>query len=142
MKKSGKALKVMSGVIYVIVTIMWSIWAALMANWGMVSYNFGGMFKVVYILPALTMFMIAVTGIYRLRKDTYKVIDSVVFLALPVVTILIESIINANAVIGNGNVDITVMGMIFLIYATVARFTVAGGVLAVILALIKKKTEK
>ncbi len=77
-----------------------------------------------------------------MRKDTYKVIDSVVFLALPVVTILIESIINANAVIGNSNVDITVMGMIFLIYATVAQFTVAGGVLAVILALIKKKTEK
>lgn len=142
MKKSGKALKVMSGVIYIVVAIMWSIWAALMANWGMVSYNLGGMFKVVYILPALTMFMIAVTGIYRLRKDTYKVIDSVVFLALPVVTILIESIINANAVIGNGNVDITVMGMIFLIYATVARFTVAGGVLAVIFAWIKKKTEK
>ncbi|WP_287487090.1 hypothetical protein [Blautia sp.] len=63
-------------------------------------------------------------------------------MALPVVTILIESIINANAVIGNSNVDITVMGMIFLIYATVAQFTVAGGVLAVILALIKKKTEK
>ena len=77
-----------------------------------------------------------------MRKDTYKVIDSVVFLALPVVTILIESIINANAVIGNSNVDITVMGMIFLIYPTVAQFTVAGGVLAVILALIKKKTEK
>ena len=79
---------------------------------------------------------------YRLKKGTHKVIDSVVFLALPVVTILIEALVNANAVIRNGDIDITAMGMIFWIYATVARLTVAGGVAAVILAVIKQKKEK
>lgn len=142
MKKSGKILNVVSGVIYIVVAIAWIIWAALPANSGMINYNFAGVFRVVYLLPALLMLVIAGNGVYRLKKGTHKIIDSVVFLALPVVTIVIESIVNANAVIGNGDIDITAMGMIFWIYATVAWFTVAGGVAAVILAVIKQKKEK
>ena len=142
MKKSGKVLNIVSGVIYIVVAIAWIIWAALPANFGMINYNFAGVFRVVYILPALLMLVIAGIGMYRLKKGTHKVIDSVVFLALPVVTILIEALVNANAVIGNGDIDITAMGMIFWIYATVARLTVVGGVAAVILAVIKQKKEK
>ena len=32
MKKSGKVLKVVSGIIYIVVAIAWVIWAALPAN--------------------------------------------------------------------------------------------------------------
>lgn len=34
MKKSGKVLNIVSGVIYIVVAIAWIIWAALPANFG------------------------------------------------------------------------------------------------------------
>lgn len=90
------------------------------------------------------MFAIIGAGIYRLIKDTDKVLDTIVMFAFMVLLIVVENIVNANAIFDfkNGKIHVTVMGMIFKLYSQVSILTVIGGVLVVILAAIRNKKRK
>ena len=56
--------------------------------------------------------------------------------------LVIALIANANTQIVNGDVEVSWAGLIFALYSGVTVFTLAGGILAVILAAIKKKVSK
>ena len=77
-------------------------------------------------------------------KDTDKVLDTIVMFAFMVLLIVVENIVNANAIFDfkNGKIHVTVMGMIFKLYSQVSILTVIGGVLVVILAAIRNKKRK
>ena len=85
---------------------------------------------------------IAGVGINHLMKDKDKVLDAVIFLVFQVLILVIGLITNANTQIVNGDVEVSWAGLIFALYSGVTVFTVAGGILAVILAAIKKKVSK
>lgn len=138
MKKSGKGLKITIGILYALSAVIWLIWSVIWVSF--INYNFSGIYSVIYFIPLLVMFAISGAGIYRLVKDKDKVLDTIVMLAVMVLLIVIENIVNANAVIDfkNGNFDVTAMGMIFRVYSQASVLTVIGGVLAVILAAIRE----
>ena len=75
-------------------------------------------------------------------KDKDKVLDAVIFLVFQVLIFVIALIANANTQITNGDVEVSWAGLIFALYSGVTVFTIAGGILAVILAAIKKKVSK
>ena len=112
MKKSEKELKVIIGIIYAVVAAAWLIWVLRTTS------NFAGVSLVMYFIPLLIMLGIAGVGINHLMKDKDKVLDAVIFLVFQVLILVIGLITNANTQI------------------------VAGGILAVILAAIKKKVSK
>lgn len=85
---------------------------------------------------------IAGVGINHLMKDKDKVLDAVIFLVFQILILVIGLITNANTQIVNGDVEVSWAGLIFALYSGVTVFTVAGGILAVILAAIKKKVSK
>lgn len=142
MKKSGKGLKITIGIVYVLIAVAWLIWS--LTWFSFINYNFASIYSVIYFIPLLVMFAIIGAGIYRLVKDKDKVLDTIVMLAVMILLIVIENIVNANAVIDfkNGNFDVTAMGMIFRVYSQASVLTVIGGVLAVILAAIRNKKRK
>lgn len=142
MKKSGKGLKITIGILYVLIAFAWLIWS--LTWFSFINYNFASIYSVIYFIPLLVMFAIIGAGIYRLVKDKDKVLDTIVMLAVMILLIVIENIVNANAVIDfeNGNLDVTVTGMIFRVYSQASILTVIGGVLAVILAAIRNKKRK
>lgn len=142
MKKSGKGLKIMIGIVYVLIAVAWLIWS--LTWFSFINYNFDSIYSVIYFIPLLVMFAIIGAGIYRLIKDKDKVLDTIVMVAFMVLMIVIANIVNANAVIDfeNGNFDVTVTGMIFRVYSQASILTVIGGVLAVILAAIRNKKRK
>lgn len=142
MKKSGKGLKITIGILYVLIAVAWLIWS--LTWFSFINYNFASIYSVIYFIPLLVMFAIIGAGIYRLVKDKDKVLDTIVMLAVMILLIVIENIVNANAVIDfkNGNFDVTAMGMIFRVYSQASVLTVIGGVLAVILAAIRNKKRK
>lgn len=142
MKKSGKGLKITIGILYVLIAVAWLIWS--LTWFSFINYNFASIYSVIYFIPLLVMFAIIGAGIYRLVKDKDKVLDTIVMLAVMILLIVIENIVNANAVIDfkNGNFNVTAMGMIFRVYSQASILTVIGGVLAVILAAIRNKKRK
>lgn len=142
MKKSGKGLRITIGILYALIAVIWLIWSVIWVDF--INYNFAGIYTVIYFIPLLVMFAIIGAGIYRLIKDTDKVLDTIVMFAFMVLLIVVENIVNANAIIDfkNGNIDVTVMGMIFKVYSQASILTVIGGVLAVILAAIRNKKRK
>lgn len=142
MKKSGKGLKITIGILYVLIAVAWLIWS--LTWFSFINYNFASIYSVIYFIPLLVMFAIIGAGIYRLVKDKDKVLDTIVMLAVMILLIVIENIVNANAVIDfkNGNFNVTAMGMIFRVYSQASVLTVIGGVLAVILAAIRNKKRK
>lgn len=75
-------------------------------------------------------------------KDKDKVLDAVIFLVFQVLILVIGLVTNANTQIVNVDVEVSWAGLIFALYSVVTVFTVAGGILAVILAAIKKKVSK
>lgn len=95
-----------------------------------------------YFIPLLIMLGIAGVGINHLMKDKDKVLDAVIFLVFQILILVIGLITNANTQIVNGDVEVSWAGLIFALYSGVTVFTVAGGILAVILAAIKKKVSK
>ena len=136
MKKSEKELKVIIGIIYAVVAAAWLIWVLRTTS------NFAGVSLVMYFIPLLIMLGIAGVGINHLMKDKDKVLDAVIFLVFQVLILVIGLITNANTRIVNGDVEVSWAGLIFALYSGVTVFTVAGGILAVILAAIKKKVSK
>lgn len=95
-----------------------------------------------YFIPLLIMLGIAGVGINHLMKDKDKVLDAVIFLVFQILILVIGLITNANTQIVNGDVEVSWAGLIFALYSGVTVFTLAGGILAVILAAIKKKVSK
>lgn len=142
MKKTGKGLRITIGILYAFIAVIWLIWSVRWVD--IIHYNFAGIYTVIYFIPLLVMFVIIGAGIYRLIKDTDKVLDTIVMFAFMVLLIVVENIVNANAIFDfkNGKIHVTVMGMIFKLYSQVSILTVIGGVLAVILAAIRNKKRK
>ena len=136
MKKTEKVLKVIIGIIYAVVAAAWLIWVL------RTTQNFAGVSLVMYFIPLLIMLGIAGVGINHLMKDKDKVLDAVIFLVFQVLIFVIALIANANTQIVNGDVEVSWAGLIFALYSGVTVFTLAGGILAVILAAIKKKVSK
>lgn len=137
MKKSEKVLKVIIGIIYAVVAAVWLIWVFATAT------NFAGGYLAMYFIPVVIMLGIAGMGINRLMKDKDKVLDAVIFFAFQVLILVIALITNGSTQIAaNGDIEISWAGRIFALYSAVSVFTVVGGILAVVLAAVKKKMSK
>lgn len=96
-----------------------------------------------YFIPVVIMLGIVGMGINRLMKDKDKVLDAVIFLVFQVLILVIALITNGSTQIAaNGDIEISWAGRIFALYSAVSVFTVVGGILAVVLAAIKKKMSK
>ena len=98
--------------------------------------------EILYFVPAVLMLIIADLEIYRLVKGKYKVLDSVLFLILPFVMCISAFVLAPGIVDSNGAYHVSIISSVSLMYFVKDLVAIVAGLVALVLAVIKRKTEK
>ena len=98
--------------------------------------------SILYFVPLLLMLVVVGIEINRLKKEKYKVLDAVVFLILPIVMMIALVMSGVSMGSAEGDIEIGSAGYIAVFYLFKSLAAIVAGVVALILAVIKKKTEK
>lgn len=138
MKKSNKALSIVISIIYV--AVEWII--LIVSQYLKIKGGFSPVAEILYFVPAVLMLIIAGVEIYRLMKGKYKVLDSVLFLILPFVMCISAFVLAPGIVDSNGAYHVSIISSVSLMYFVKDLVAIVVGLVALVLAVIKKKTEK
>lgn len=140
MKKSNKALSIVISIIYAAVAVEWII--SIVSQYLKIKGGFSPVAEILYFVPAVLMLIIAGLEIYRLVKGKYKVLDSVLFLILPFVMCISAFVLAPCIVDSNGAYHVSIISSVSLMYFVKDLVAIVAGLVALVLAVIKKKTEK
>lgn len=140
MKKSNKALSIVISIIYAAVAVEWII--SIVSQYLKIKGGFSPVAEILYFVPAVLMLIIAGLEIYRLVKGKYKVLDSVLFLILPFVMCISAFVLASGIVDSNGAYHVSIISSVSLMYFVKDLVAIVAGLVALVLAVIKKKTEK
>lgn len=140
MKKSNKALSIVISIIYAAVAVEWII--SIVSQYLKIKGGFSPVAEILYFVPAVLMLIIAGLEIYRLVKGKYKVLDSVLFLILPFVMCISAFVLALGIVDSNGAYHVSIISSVSLMYFVKDLVAIVAGLVALVLAVIKKKTEK
>lgn len=140
MKKSNKALSIVISIIYAAVAVEWII--SIVSQYLKIKGGFSPVAEILYFVPAVLMLIIAGLEIYRLMKGKYKVLDSVLFLILPFVMCISAFVLAPSIVDSNGAYHVSIISSVSLMYFVKDLVAIVAGLVALVLAVIKKKTEK
>ena len=140
MKKSNKALSIVISIIYAAVAVEWII--SIVSQYLKIKGGFSPVAEILYFVPAVLMLIIAGLEIYRLVKGKYKVLDSVLFLILPFVMCISAFVLAPGIVDINGAYHVSIISSVSLMYFVKDLVAIVAGLVALVLAVIKKKTEK
>ena len=135
MKKSNKALSIVISIIYAAVAVEWII--SIVSQYLKIKGGFSPVAEILYFVPA-----VAGLEIYRLVKGKYKVLDSVLFLILPFVMCISAFVLAPGIVDSNGAYHVSIISSVSLMYFVKDLVAIVAGLVALVLAVIKKKTEK
>ena len=139
MKKSNKALSIVISIIYAAVAVEWII--SIVSQYLKIKGGFSPVAEILYFVPAVLMLIIAGLEIYRLVKGKYKVLDSVLFLILPFVMCISAFVLAPGIVDSNGAYHVSIISSVSLMYFVKDLVAIVAGLVALVLAVIKKKTE-
>lgn len=140
MKKSNKALSIVISIIYAAVAVEWII--SIVSQYLKIKGGFSPVAEILYFVPAVLMLIIAGLEIYRLMKGKYKVLDSILFLILPFVMCISAFVLAPSIVDSNGAYHVSIISSVSLMYFVKDLVAIVVGLVALVLAVIKKKTEK
>lgn len=140
MKKSNKALSIVISIIYAAVAVEWII--SIVSQYLKIKGGFSPVAEILYFVPALLMLIIAGLEIYRLMKEKYKVLDAVLFLILPFVMCISALVLASGVRDSDGGYHVSIISSVSLIYFVKDLVAIGAGLVALIFAVIKKKTEK
>lgn len=140
MKKSNKALSIVISIIYAAVAVEWII--SIVSQYLKIKGGFSPVAEILYFVPAVLMLIIAGVEIYRLMKEKSKVLDAVLFLILPFVMCISAFVLALGIVDSNGAYHVSIISSVSLMYFVKDLVAIVAGLVALILAVIKKKTEK
>ena len=140
MEKSNKTLSNVITVIYAVVAAGWLISSILQFRTAKGVMSISG--SILYFVPLLLMLVVSGIEINRLKKEKYKVLDAVVFLILPIVMMIALVMSGVSMGSTDGDIEIGSAGYIAVFYLFKSLAAIGAGFVALILAVIKKKTEK
>ena len=140
MKKSNKALSIVISIIYAAVAVEWII--SIVSQYLKIKGGFSPVAEILYFVPAVLMLIIAGVEIYRLMKEKSKVLDAVLFLILPFVMCISAFVLAPGIVDSNGEYHVSIIRSVSLMYFVKDLVAIVAGLVALVLAVIKKKTEK
>lgn len=140
MKKSNKALSIVISIIYAAVAVEWII--SIVSQYLKIKGGFSPVAEILYFVPAVLMLIIAGVEIYRLMKEKSKVLDAVLFLILPFVMCISAFVLAQGIVDSNGAYHVSIISSVSLMYFVKDLVAIVAGLVALVLAVIKKKTEK
>ena len=140
MKKSNKALSIVISIIYAAVAVEWII--SIVSQYLKIKGGFSPVAEILYFVPAVLMLIIAGVEIYRLMKEKSKVLDAVLFLILPFVMCISAFVLALGIVDSNGAYHVSIISYVSLMYFVKDLVAIVAGLVALVLAVIKKKTEK
>ena len=140
MKKSNKALSIVISIIYAAVAVEWII--SIVSQYLKIKGGFSPVAEILYFVPAVLMLIIAGVEIYRLMKEKSKVLDAVLFLILPFVMCISAFVLAPGIVDRNGAYHVSIISSVSLMYFVKDLVAIVAGLVALVLAVIKKKTEK
>ena len=140
MKKSNKVLGAIIGAIYVAVGGGWLI--SMASQYKLLKGGFAAIYEVLYFVPSILMLIIAGIEIYRMVKGKYKVLDAALYLILPVVMFIAAMLLSGSIVDENGAYHVTIVASVALMHLVKSLAAIGAGLAALILAVIKVKTEK
>ena len=140
MKKSNKALSSVISIIYAAVAVEWII--SIVSQYLKIKGGFSPVAEILYFVPAVLMLIIAGVEIYRLMKEKSKVLDAVLFLILPFVMCISAFVLALGIVDSNGAYHVSIISYVSLMYFVKDLVAIVAGLVALVLAVIKKKTEK
>ena len=138
MKKSNKALSIVISIIYAAVAVEWII--SIVSQYLKIKGGFSPVAEILYFVPAVL--IIAGVEIYRLMKEKSKVLDAVLFLILPFVMCISAFVLAPGIVDSNGAYHVSIISSVSLMYFVKDLVAIVAGLVALVLAVIKKKTEK
>lgn len=140
MKKSNKVLGAIIAAIYVVVGVGWLI--SMLSQYKLVKGIFSPVTETLYFVPSVLMLIIAGIEIYRMVKGKYKVLDAVLYLILPVVMFIAAMLLSGGIVDETGGYEITIVASVAVFHFVKSLVAIGAGLIALILAAIKVKTEK
>ena len=140
MKKSNKALSIVISIIYAAVAVEWII--SIVSQYLKIKGGFSPVAEILYFVPAVLMLIIAGVEIYRLMKEKSKVLDAVLFLILPFVMCISAFVLAPGIEDSNGAYHVSIISSVSLMYFVKDLVAIVAGLVALVLAVIKKKTEK